>query len=264
MKTILCGLLMMLAFPLMAEPTTATDTTHPRSGIEEKLGQTLPLDLEFYNEDGYLIPLRKAIHKPTILAFVYYKCPGICSPLLTELTRIVDQMDLELGKDYDIVTLSFDEREKPQLAADKRENYLSSIEKTIDPDGWHFFTGDSENIAKLTSAAGFYFYRTDSTFVHPGALIIISPEGKITRYVNGIQYLPIAIKMALLDASQGRTGPTIAKLLRFCYAYDPESHTYALDVTRVAMLTVLGMVLIFVVFIVVKPKKKKPTEAENA
>jgi protein SCO1/2 len=226
-------------------------------GIEEKLGATLPLGEEVYDEQGHLVSLRSVITKPTILTFVYYRCPGICSPLLTELSKMVEKMDLEPGKDYQIVTISFDHREKPELAAEKQDNYLSMIARPITPAAWHFFTADSVVIQRLTNAAGFYFKPVGNDWVHAGALIFISPEGKITRYMNGIQYLAFDIKMAVLEASEGRTGPTIAKVLRFCYSYDPEGRTYALNVTRIAMVGTLLFAGIFALVFIVRPGKKQ-------
>ncbi|MBM4162237.1 MAG: SCO family protein [Ignavibacteria bacterium] len=229
----------------------------PSIGIVEKLGQTIPLDVEFYDESGQLALIKDLVNKPTIFTFVYYRCPGICSPLLTELSRIVEKMDLELGKDYQILTVSFDHREKPDIAAGKKENYLSSIDKPVDPNGWHFLTGDSVTIRRMTDGTGFYFMRSGDDYVHAGALIIVSPEGKITRYINGIQYLPFDVKMALIEAGHGRVGPTIAKVLQFCYSYDPDSRSYTFNVVRVAGVIIVGLVGVFVVVFLVKPKKKQ-------
>lgn len=228
----------------------------PKIGIEEHLGTVLPLDVELYDEQGYLTPLQKVITKPTILTFVYFRCPGICSPLLTELSRMVDQISLEPGKDYQLVTISMDHREKPDMAASKKESYLSSMHRRIDPAGWRWFTGDSLSIDRLTDSAGFYFKRDGDVFIHAGALIILSPTGKVTRYINGIQYLPFDIKMALLEAAEGRTGPTIAKFLAFCYSYDPEGRTYALNVTRISGVIIVVLVLVFVGVFVIRSKKK--------
>ncbi len=229
--------------------------TRPEIGIVEKLGETVPLDEEFYDESGNIVQLRQVINKPTIVTFVYYKCAGICSPLLTELSGIVEKMDLELGKDYQILTLSIDPGETPELAASKRENYLSVIAKPVNAQGWRFFTGDSVNIHKFTDAAGFFYKRHENDWIHPTALIFLSPEGKLTRYINGIQYLPFDVKMAVIEASNGKVGPTIARILRLCYSYDPEGHTYALNITRIGMMGTLVLVAVFVAVFVLRPRK---------
>lgn len=239
-------------------PVQASDGAAPRPpiGIVEKLGDTLPMDAGLVDEQGYPVPLRQVIQRPTIITFVYYRCPGICSPLLTELSRVVDKMDLEIGKDYQIVTLSFDPREKPPLAAEKKASYLGALKKKIDPAGWRFFTADSATIMRLTDAAGFYFQREGNDFVHAGALIVVSPEGKIARYINGIQYLPFDVKMAVMEAAEGRTGPTIAKLLKYCYRYDEESKSYTMNITRVGGIVVVLAVAVFVVVFIVRPRKR--------
>ena len=234
----------------------AQSSTPPPVGIEEHLGRILPLDLLVYDEEGNLVQLRTLVDRPTIFTFVYYRCPGICSPLLSELSDMVEKMDLEPGVDYRILTVSFNHNETPDLAAGKKESYLSMMDRQIDPGAWRFLTADSLTIALLTDAAGFYFKPDGVDFVHAGALIITSPEGKVTRYINGIRYLPFDIKMALVEASDGRVGPTIAKIMQFCYAYDPDARTYTLDITRIGMIGTLLLVGVFVLVFIVRPGKR--------
>ena len=229
---------------------------HPPIGIVEQLGNTVPLGATLYDEKGYPVQLRDIVNKPTVLTFVYYRCPGICSPLLTERARTVDKMDLEIGRDYQIVTVSFDHREKPPLAGEKKASYLAALKRPIDPAGWRWFTADSATIMQLTDAAGFYFRAEGNDYAHAGALIIVSPEGKVTRYINGIQYLPFDVKMAVMEAAEGRTGPTIAKLIKYCYRYDPDAQSYTMNITRVGGLLVVALVAVFVVVFIVRPKKR--------
>lgn len=242
------------------QPTQAVGV--PEIGIVDKLGQTIPLDAEFYDEDGNLVALKDLISKPTILTFVYYRCPGICTPLLTDVSRVVAKLDYDLGSDYQIVTISFDHRETPEMAKSKKENYLSSIARPVDPKGWRFLTGDSATIRRVTGAAGFYFKQDGNDWIHAGCLVVISQAGMISRYIYGIQFLPFDVKMALIEASDGKVSPTIAKVLQFCYSYDPEARTYALNVTRIAGAVILILVGVFVVFFIVKPKRRK-REATN-
>jgi protein SCO1 len=225
-------------------------------GIVEKLGQYIPMDVELYDESGNLVQLKSVINKPTIITFVYYKCPGICSPLLTEVAKIVDKMDLELGKDYQILTLSFDHNEHPELAQEKKDNYLTEIKKTVNPNGWRFFTGDSSNISRFTSAAGFYFSRNGNDWIHAATLIAISPQGKVTRYLYGIHQLPLDVKLAVMEASEGHTSPTIAKVLNFCYAYDPEGKHYTFNIVRISGVAIIGLVALFMFVFVIRPKKR--------
>jgi protein SCO1/2 len=228
----------------------------PPIGIVEKLGQNVPMDIELYDESGNLVQLKSIINKPTIVTFVYFKCPGICSPLLTETAKIVDKMDLELGKDYQILTLSFDHTERPELAQEKKDNYLTEIKKTVNPNGWRFLTGDSVNIHRFTDAAGFYFAKSGKDWIHAATLIAVSPEGKVTRYLYGIHQLPLDVKLAVMEASEGKASPTISKVLNFCYAYDPEGKHYTFNVVRVSGVVIVGLLALFMFVFVVRPKKK--------
>ena len=248
---------LMFAFAL-GSPARAEAQTPPKVGIQEKLGQTIPLDQELYDETGHLVTLKSLVNKPTIFTFVYFRCPGICTPLLNELTKVVDKTDLVLGKDYQIITISFDHRETPDMAAGKKDNYMQLLKKPEDPNGWRFLTGDSLAIQRVTDGAGFYFTRSGNDFIHAGALIVVSPEGKITRYINGIQYLPFDVKMAVYEATTGKVGPTIAKLLTFCFSYNPEGHTYSLNFMRISFVVTLGFVGVFVIVFIVRPRKKQP------
>jgi protein SCO1/2 len=257
MKTKIVFLCAALVAAAGSPVTAQTTEPPPEIGIQEHLGSSLPMDSELIDENGHLVPLRDLITHPSIITFVYYRCPGICSPLLTELSHIVEKMDLDPGKDYRILTISFDHREGPELAKGKQESYLGIMDRPVDPSAWRFLSADSITVRRLTDAAGFYFKPDGNDFIHAGALIVVSPQGKIVRYINGIQYLPFDVKMALLDAGEGKVGPTIAKLLRLCYSYDPEGRTYALNFTRVAGLLVVACVAVFVVVFVVKPRTKK-------
>jgi protein SCO1 len=253
-RFLLVGMIVIGPF-LQAQPSAEKEGV-PRLGIVEKLGNVLPLDAEVVDEKGNVVPLRSLLNKTTIVTFVYYRCASICSPLLTELSRVVEKMDLEIGKDYQILTISFDHRETPELGSAKRESYLASMQKPIDPAGWRFLTADSLTVRRLTDAAGFYFKPDGDQWIHAAALIIVSPEGKITRYINGIQYLPFDVKMALIEGMEGREGPTVARLLRFCYRYDPEGRTYALHTTRIAGVVIVVLAALFVGVFIVRPKRK--------
>ena len=250
-------LLLIVVAVLITGIMNANDSTQKvEIGIEEKIGNILPLNTMFFDEKGNFVSLKEIIKKPTILNFVYYRCPGICSPILTELTSIVNFHEMEIGKDYQIVTISFDEREKFELAAAKRDNYFALLKKDIPDDSWKFLSGDSASIHQITQAAGFNFKREGNDFIHAGALIIISPEGKIARYLNGTKYLPFDVKMAITEASEGRTGPTITKLLAYCYSYNPEGRTYVFNVTRVTGGIILLFAALFIVYLTVKPRTK--------
>ena len=152
-------------------------------GIDEQLGKYIPSDVYFNDESGNQVLLKDLITEPTVFAFVYYKCPGICTPLMSEIADVVSKLDMIPDKDYRIITVSMDEHETPWDAAEKKRNFLSMINGNFPKSAWRFLTGDSLNIKKTADAMGFYFERQGSQFLHTGSLMFISSEGKITRYL---------------------------------------------------------------------------------
>ena len=225
-------------------------------GIDEKLGNYIPLDAEFYTSKGDTVKLNQIVDKPFLLLLVYYECPGICSPLLTELAWVVDKVQLEPLEDFEVISLSFDPRETPELAAKWKKNYFNSIKRDFPDKAWTFLTGNEENIKKITEAVGFNYKPNEDDFLHAGALIAISPKGKISRYIYGATYNPFDIKMALLDAGSGKTNPTITTALQFCFSYDPEGRGYTLNITRIFGSIMLLSVGIFLTVLIVKKRKK--------
>jgi len=228
----------------------------PGIGIDEKLGGYVPLDLTFNDENGKAVSLKQFIKKPTIVSLVYYRCPGICTPLLSGVAEVLNKLQLEPDKDYSVLTISFDDKDTPSTALQKKKNYLKLLKKPFPEDGWRFLTGDTANISKLTSAVGFKFEKDGDDFIHPASLIVLSADGKIVRYLYGITYLPFDLQMALTEASEGRAGPTISKALLFCFSYDPKGRKYALNVTRVAGASTLFLTAIFVVYLTLRSKTR--------
>jgi protein SCO1/2 len=233
-------------------------------GIVEKLGAYIPLDVTFNNEEGNKVILRDLIKRPTLVAFVYYKCPGICSPILTELANVTGKVDLTPGEDYNIVTISMDDRETSTDASEKKKTILGFTQKEFPLDAWNFLTGDSINIKKVTDAAGFYFKRTGNNFIHSGGFIFVTKEGKICRYIypdvsmkGTFNILPFDFKMALLETSQGVQTKTMAKLVEYCFSYDPAGRKYVFNITRVFGTGIIMILALFFVFYVIKPKKEK-------
>lgn len=231
-------------------------------GIDEQLGSYLPMDLKFVNSEGDTVQLKDVIDRPTLLSLVYYECPGICSPMLTEVSWVLDRVDLEPGKDFHAVSLSFDPNETPEIASRWKKNYLSSIKREFPTETWTFLTGDSVSIKKFTDAIGFYYLPAGKDYTHTFALITISPDGKISRYIYGQSYNPFDIKMALLDAESGKTIPTVAKVLQFCFSYDPDGRRYTLNITRIV--GTLMLIGVFTLVGVLTFKKKKTIKNKGA
>jgi protein SCO1/2 len=232
-------------------------------GIDERLGQFVPFDLTFNDENGHQVTLRQLTHRPTILALVYLHCPNVCSLLLQNLAEALNKLPAEPGREYTVLSISFDETEKPRLALQKKKTYLKMIQKPFPEDAWRFLTGDKENIRKLTDAIGFHFKRVGEDFEHPVSLVILAPDGKIVRYMYGADPLPFDLKLALVEASQGRIGPTIAKVVRFCFSYDPKANRLVFNTLKVTGIVTLLFALSFIVFLIFKGKNQSTQEEQQ-
>jgi protein SCO1/2 len=243
-KTALCCVALVLLWSAPAFPERES-VSADSAGIEEKLGAMIPLDVQLDDETGRKLSLRQLIDKPTVLTLNYFRCAGVCTPQLTDLARTLNGIDLEPGKDFQILTVSFDSTDTFEIAARKRENYLKLLKRPFPPAAWRFLTGDAASTRAVADAVGFGFAKRDETFVHPAALIILSPEGKITRYMYGITYLSSDLAMAVNEAAQGLVRPTISKALSFCFSYDPEGRRYVLNVTRIGGVVTLVLAGVF-------------------
>jgi protein SCO1 len=236
--------------------TASADT--PDIGIDEKLGQFAALDTMLLDEHGDRVRLGTLIDKPTVLTLNYFRCTGICSPLLNGVAEVIPKTGAVAGKDFQILTVSFDPRDNPEIAGLKKNNYVTQLGPAFPPSAWRFLTGDPASTKRLADSVGFRFQKVQNDYVHPGAIMILSPDGKVTRYMYGIKFLPFDLKMALLEAAQGRPGPTINKLLQLCYSYDPAGRTYFFNVTRVVGLFTVLLVGAFVAVTALKRGRAKP------
>ena len=217
-------------------------------GFEEKQGQYAAMDIKLVNENGDTVLFKDVINKPTILNLVYFQCPGTCSPLMWGVAKFIDGLDLQLGKDYAVVTISFDPTERIDLGIKKKASYISTMKKKEEAENWQFFVSDSINIAKLTQSVGFNYQILNDQYVHPTGLIALAADGKIVRYLRGIEFLPFDIKITLVEAAKGKIGPSINRLLAVCYGYDSKGNEFVFNVTRVSAIVILFIVI--VVFLV--------------
>lgn len=229
-------------------------------GIVEHLDDFLPDSISLTNEEGEQVWLADLIDKPTILNFVYFRCPGICSPLMEGVADVMDRSDLVPGKDYQVLTISFDPSETIDLGVRKKNNYLNLMNNKDKVEeaktGWKFFVSDSASIIRATHATGFKYKKNGNEYLHAASLTVVSPEGKITRYLNGITFLPFEWKMAIVEASKGQSGPTINKVLRFCFSYDPVGQTYVFNVTKISATIILFFAALLLLYLVLKPKRR--------
>jgi protein SCO1/2 len=198
-------------------------------GVDQRLNNSVPLDLPFRDEAGNPITLGECVDgKPTILVLAYYRCPMLCSQVLNAVVETIRGIPFQLGKEFNIVTVSFDAREKPALAAAKKANYLEEYGRAGGANGWHFLTGTQTSITDLADAVGFR-YRYDpkqDQFAHASAIMILTPQGKVARYFFGIRYPAGDVRLSLVEASQNRIGRPIDQLLLYCYHYDPDTGKY--------------------------------------
>jgi protein SCO1 len=225
--------------------------------IDEKLGQIVPLDLAFVNENGSRMLIRDVIKGPTILTILYYRCPNVCSIVVSSLASVLRNSEFQPGKEPNIVTLSINENENPADAMKTKKIAFEMIQKSYPDNKWHFLTGSKNNIDKLTNAVGYSFIKKGNEFDHPIGLVFLSPEGKIVRYVMGTDYLPVDLTMSLMEASAGTIKPTIARVLRFCFSYDPKSHNYVFNTLRISGIVISALLIIFIVYLVLSGKKKR-------
>lgn len=236
-------------------------------GVVEHLDDFLPDSISLINEEGKQVWLSDVIDKPTIINFVYYRCPGICSPLMEAVAGVMNKSEMVAGKDYQVLTISFDPNETIDLGIRKKESYLGllSEEKAAEArDGWLFFVSDSASIVEATNATGFKYKKNGNDFLHAASLTVVSPEGKITRYLNGMFFLPFEWKMAIVEASKGLSGPTLNKVLRFCFTYDPVGQAYVLNFTKLGGIIIMFFAIVLLLYLVLKPKKNNISKLNEA
>jgi protein SCO1/2 len=230
--------------------------------LEEKLGQTIAADAFFADESGKRVSLLAMIDKPTIIAPVYLGCMHECPMLLSGLASVLGKLSRGTpGRDYQVMTISFDEKDTPAIARDKKKNYITAVGKPFPEDAWKFLTGDAVNIRKFTDSIGFKFQRdSEHDFSHPITVVVIAPGGKIVRYIEGVTFLPFEVTMALTEAAEGRVGATSRKVLMYCFSYDPLKKSYVFNVLKVTATVVILFVGSFFAYLMFSTKKRRGEE----
>jgi protein SCO1/2 len=217
--------------------------------IEQKLNEQVPLDIQFKDETGRTVQLNEYFNhqKPVILSLVFYKCPMLCNQILTGLLASLRTQSFDVGKEFEVLTISFDPRETPEDAAEKKVNFIERYNRPGAEKGWHFLTGDAENIRRLTEAVGFHYNYDEKTnqFAHASGIMVLTPGGRLSRYFYGIEYFPKDVRMGLIEASDNKIGSLVDQLLLYCYHYDPATGRYGPVVMNIMRLggvvTVLGI-----------------------
>jgi protein SCO1/2 len=208
-------------------------------GIDQNLNQQIPLDLTFRDETGKPVELRQYFgKKPVVLSLVYFSCPMLCTMVEENLLQTLKQISFNIGDQYNVLTVSFDPHDTPQMAAAKRDVYVGLYGRKDTKQGWHFLTGDEASIQALTKAVGFHYTYDAQTgqYAHATAIMVLTPQGKLARYFYGIQYPPGGVRLSLVEASQEKIGSPVDAILLFCCAYNPATGKYGLLVSHLLMI----------------------------
>ncbi len=229
-------------------------------GIEQRLGQPLPLDAIFQDESGRAVRLGQYFGKrPVILVLAYYDCPMLCTEVLNGLLSSLKTLSFDVGKEFEIVTVSFDPREKPADAAAKKKPYVDAYHRSGAASGWHFLTGGPDSIERVTTAVGFRYKFDESAgqFAHAAAIYIATPDGKLSRYFYGIDYAPRDLRLGLIEASEKRIGTPVDQILLYCYHYDPKVGRYGAVVMNMVRAGGVAAVLIMTTFLLVMWRRER-------
>ena len=274
-----CSLLTVAAQPGVPRPNSPLYGARPESGnvstglppvlkdvgIDQRLNEQVPLDAVFKDDQGREVRLGEYFKgKPVVLALIYYSCPMLCNQVLNGMLSSVRQVSFNAGEEYQIVAISFDSRETPELATAKKQTYVKAYNRANGSAGWHFLTGDDANIKRVTDAVGFRYKWDDKTnqFAHASGMFLLTPEGKLARYFYGIEYRPRDVRLGLVEASQSRIGTPVDTLMLYCYHYDPRTGKYGpvvMNIMKVAGVITIG--LIAGMLLMLRKRGTKPVRA---
>jgi protein SCO1/2 len=235
-------------------------------GFEPPLNGPMPLDLAFRDETGRSVQLREYFgHKPVVLAFVYYNCPMLCDQVEQGVVGVLRMLSFNPGRDYEVVFVSFDSRETPEMAAEKKKKALVHFRRPETDSGWHFLTGSKESIEAATKAANFRFSfdAKSSLFAHASGVLVLTPDGHISRYFYGVEYPGRDMRLGLVDASAGKIGTPIDHVLLYCYHYDPTAATYSASILKIVRLGGILTILSIVGGILISRRRETLTAARN-
>jgi len=256
----LAALLLSAAPAASGQPAQERPRILREVGYDQRLGEPVPLDLVFRDESGRAVPLASLFRgRPVVLSLVYYECPMLCTLTLNGLQSALSVLTFDVGREFDVVTVSFEPKETPALAAAKKKAYLARYRREGAEAGWHFLTGDAGAIAALTRAVGFRYAWDDETrqYAHPAGLVVLTPDGHIARYMYGVEYAPRDLRLALVEASQRRIGSPVDSVLLYCYRYDPMRGRYAAAVMRLVRLGAIVTVAALGVFVLLSLRRER-------
>jgi len=262
-RRILVVTLAVLAYAGVADAQDDRPAALRNVTIEQRLNEQVPLDLTFRDETGQPVRLGQYFgQKPVILSLVYYECPMLCTLVLNGLTAALDVLSFNVGREFDVVTVSFSPTETPDLAAAKKRTYLQRYGRPNAEAGWHFLTGDASAITALTQAVGFqYTYDPKlKQYAHAAAIMVLTPQGRIARYFFGVEYAPKDLRLGLVEASHNRIGSLVDQLLLFCYHYDPAAGRYsavAINIIRAGGVVTVSALATFMIVMFRRDARRK-------
>lgn len=241
-------------------------------GFDQRLNAQVPLDVPFIDDEGQPVTLGKYFgdNKPVILVLAYYRCPMLCTQVLNGLVQGMREMPFTIGKEFRVVTVSFDPHETTEMAAAKRRTYLHSYGKPEAAEGWHFLTGSQQSISRLTRAVGFRFAydRLSDQFAHAAGIVLLTPTGKVSRYFYDIHYSGRDLRLGLVEASRNKIGSPIDQILLFCFHYDPTAGKYGAAIMNFVraggVLTVIGLGVIFGLLMRGEKRRRRRTEHDGS
>jgi protein SCO1 len=278
-ENLLLSLILIFAFSIQTlaeekkqEPTQSAIPAQLKDvGLDQRLNEQVPLDLVFKDDTGKTVQLKEYFRKkPVILALVQYECPMLCTLILNGLVQSLNALVFDVGNQFEVISVSFDARETPELAASKKRAYLKRYLKKDSENGWHFLTAEESSIKELTKSVGFrYTYDpVKNQFAHASGIIVLTPEGKISRYFYGVEYSPRDVKLGLIEASANKIGSPVDQILLFCYHYDPATGKYSPMVYNIVrlggILTVLALGSFMVTMWRLDLKKSRKQEIESS
>jgi protein SCO1/2 len=262
-----CAIIIFAPSPSLAQSQNQKPRVLVDVGIDQKLNDQVPLNLTFRDEAGRTVQLNEYFgEKPVILALVYYECPMLCTQVLNGLLTSLKGVPLDVGKQFNVVTVSINPRESSGLAANKKRVYVGLYGRPGATEGWHFLTGDDAPIKALAQSVGFrYAYDKDSDqFAHATGIMVLTPKGKISRYFYGIDYAARDLRLSLVEASNNKIGSPVDQILLFCYHYDPTTGKYGLVVANVMRLAALATILIMGTFLLTMFRRERQTKVVDA
>jgi protein SCO1 len=258
----------------VGQPASSIPAPLREIGFDQHIGDALPLDTPFRDEHGAAVRLRDFFGtRPVVMVFAYYDCPMLCTLSINGLASALNILSLDAGRDFEVVIVSFNPSDTPASAAAKKASYLTRYKRQGAEDGWHFLSGERDAIDRVTKAAGFRYTWDEATkqFAHPSGVMVVTPEGRLARYLFGIEYGPRDLRFALVEASAGTVGSPADALLLYCYHYDPMTGRYGLAIMRAIRLAGATTVLALGTFIVVMVRRDRtrgstgsPRAKENA